>query len=84
MLKNKSILITGGSGLLASNWALSVCDDYAVTLLLHHKKISIKGIDTDIVFLDSLDDDGPIHWCSPAIISILGIFSVTLLKNLKR
>jgi UDP-4-amino-4,6-dideoxy-N-acetyl-beta-L-altrosamine transaminase/dTDP-4-dehydrorhamnose reductase len=56
MLKNKSILITGGSGLLASNWALSVCDDYAVTLLLHHKKISIKGIDTDIVFLDSLDD----------------------------
>jgi UDP-4-amino-4,6-dideoxy-N-acetyl-beta-L-altrosamine transaminase/dTDP-4-dehydrorhamnose reductase len=55
MLKNKSILITGGSGLLAVNWALSICNNYEVTLLLHHKKISLSGVDTEIVSLDSLD-----------------------------
>ena len=50
------VLITGGSGLLAVNWALSIRNDYAVTLLLHHKKISLAGVDTDIVSLDSLNE----------------------------
>jgi len=50
------VLITGGSGLLAVNWALSIRDDYAVTLLLHYKKISLTGVDTDIASLDSLDE----------------------------
>jgi len=50
------VLITGGSGLLAVNWALSIRDNYAVTLLLHHKKISLSGVDTDIASLDSLDE----------------------------
>ncbi len=52
----KKVLITGGSGLLAVNWALSIRDNYAVTLLLHHKKISLSGVDTDIVSLSSLDE----------------------------
>ena len=50
------ILITGGSGLLAVNWALSTRNNYAVTLLLHHKKISLSGVDTDITSLSSLDE----------------------------
>jgi len=50
------VLITGGSGLLAVNWALSTRSNYAVTLLLHHRKISLPGVDTDIVFLSSLDE----------------------------
>jgi perosamine synthetase len=50
------VLITGGSGLLAVNWALSIRHDYAVTLLLHYKRISLTGVDTDIVSLDSLDE----------------------------
>jgi UDP-4-amino-4,6-dideoxy-N-acetyl-beta-L-altrosamine transaminase/dTDP-4-dehydrorhamnose reductase len=50
------VLITGGSGLLAVNWALSIRNDYAVTLLLHHKKISLSGVDTEVVSLDSLDE----------------------------
>lgn len=49
------VLITGGSGLLAVNWAQSIRDNYAVTLLLHHKKISLSGVDTEIASLDSLD-----------------------------
>jgi len=50
------VLITGGSGLLAVNWALSIRDNYAVTLLLHHKKISLLGVDTSVVSLGSLDE----------------------------
>jgi UDP-4-amino-4,6-dideoxy-N-acetyl-beta-L-altrosamine transaminase/dTDP-4-dehydrorhamnose reductase len=52
----QKVVITGGSGLLAVNWALSIRDNYAVTLLLHHKKISLSGVDTDIVSLSSLDE----------------------------
>jgi perosamine synthetase len=51
----KKILITGGSGLLAVNWALSIRDKCSVVLLLHHKKISISGIDTEVTSLNSLD-----------------------------
>jgi len=51
----KKVLITGGSGLLAVNWALSIRDNYAITLLLHHKKISLSGVDIDVASLDSLD-----------------------------
>ena len=50
------VLITGGSGLLAVNWALSTRSNYAVTLLLHHKKISLLGVETDIASLSSLDE----------------------------
>jgi len=52
----KKVLITGGSGLLAVNWALSIRDQYVVTLLLHHKKISLPGVNTDTVSLNSLDE----------------------------
>ena len=52
----QKVLITGGSGLLAVNWALSIRNNYTVTLLLHHKKISLSGVDTDVASLDSLDE----------------------------
>ena len=52
----KKILITGGSGLLAINWALSIRDDYLVTLLLHRRRISLSGVQTDVVSLDSLEE----------------------------
>ena len=56
MKVKKSILITGGSGLLAVNWALSVRDKYKVTLLLHRRKISLNGVNTEVVLLDSLEE----------------------------
>ena len=43
----KKVLITGGSGLLAVNWASSIRDKYEVTLLLHHRKISPHGLKID-------------------------------------
>ena len=52
----KKVLITGGSGLLAVNWALSICNNYDVTLLLHYKKISLPGVNTSVVNLNSLDE----------------------------
>ena len=52
----KKVLITGGSGLLAVNWALSVRNDYEVTLLLHHKKITISGVDAVAYSISSLDN----------------------------
>ena len=52
----KKVLITGGSGLLAVNWAIFTRSKYAVTLLLHHKKITLSGVATEIVSLDSLDE----------------------------
>ena len=39
-----------------SNWALSIRNNYVVTILLHHKRISIPGVDTDLVSLSSLDE----------------------------
>jgi len=52
----KKILITGGSGLLAINWALFVRRRYQVTLLLHRRKITIPGVDTDVATLNSLKE----------------------------
>ncbi len=44
--KNKTILITGGSGLLATNWAGEIKNNHSVILLLHNKNISLDGIKT--------------------------------------
>ena len=52
----KKVLITGGSGLLAVNWALSICDEYEVILLLHQRKIYLNGVKTDIASISSLDE----------------------------
>ena len=42
----KKILITGGSGLLAVNWAQKIKNNYQVVLALHQRRISIDGIET--------------------------------------
>lgn len=47
------ILITGGAGLLAANWAVAVRDRYAVTLGLHERRIAMEGVDCRVVDLDS-------------------------------
>lgn len=40
------ILITGGSGLLATNWAVAVRDEHVVMLGLHNRKISMRNVAT--------------------------------------
>jgi dTDP-4-dehydrorhamnose reductase len=51
----KSILITGGAGLLAINWALAVRERYKVVLGIHLRHIEISGADTRYLDLDSKD-----------------------------
>ena len=50
----QKVLITGGSGLLAVNWALSIRDKYAVVLILHKRKICMPGVAVDIASLNYL------------------------------
>jgi len=49
------ILITGGSGLLALNWACAVRDSYSVILGLHERNVALEGVITKYVNLDSVD-----------------------------
>lgn len=51
----ESVFITGGSGLLALNWALTARDDHDVTLGLHERQIALPGVQTRQVDLESVD-----------------------------
>ncbi len=50
------ILITGGSSLLALNWAQAVFDRCSVTLGLHTRQIVFQGAQTQKINLESVDD----------------------------
>ena len=50
------IFITGGSGLLALNWALAIRDRYMVTLGLHEREIALAGVQAKKIDLESTDD----------------------------
>lgn len=49
------ILITGGSGLLALNWALAIRNSHAVTLALHERQVSPTGVATAKIDLESVE-----------------------------
>ena len=49
----EDILITGGSGLLALNWALTIREKFNVTLGLHDRKANLKGTRSILLDLDS-------------------------------
>ena len=51
----EDILITGGSGLLALNWALTIREKFNVTLGLHDRKINLKDTRSILLDLDSKD-----------------------------
>jgi len=51
-----NVLITGGSGLLATNLALAMRDYYSVTLGLHSRDISLDGVEVITVDLDSIEN----------------------------
>ena len=52
----KKILITGGSGLLAINWASSISHIFDVVLLLHRREISLEGVLAVSANLDNLKE----------------------------
>ena len=49
----EDILITGGSGLLALNWALTVREKFNVTLGLHDRNVNLKHTRSILLDLDS-------------------------------
>ncbi len=56
VLKNFPILITGGSGLLATNWAVAMRDRYTLILGLHNREISLPKTLAKKIDLESIDD----------------------------
>lgn len=50
-----TILLTGGSGLLAVNWAVKMRDIYNVVLLLHERQISLEGVISVVADIESFD-----------------------------
>lgn len=50
------IFVTGGSGLLALNWALALRERHPVTLGLHKRTIELRGVGTHRASLESVDD----------------------------
>ena len=52
-MRKKRVLITGGSGLLALNWALSMRDLWDITLVTHNHSVQVCGVKTCAFNLDS-------------------------------
>jgi dTDP-4-dehydrorhamnose reductase len=49
------VLITGGSGLLALNWAVAMRDRYEIALGLNERSVSLPGVTASRVSLESVD-----------------------------
>lgn len=49
------VLLTGGSGLLALNWAVAIRDRYAVTLGLHRRNIELPGVEHHLLDIESTE-----------------------------
>lgn len=52
----QNLIITGGSGLLALNWAFAKKNNTKVTLLLNKKNVSILGVDSFFINLGSYNE----------------------------
>ncbi len=55
MPKKKKILLTGGSGLLALNWAARIKDDCEVVLGIHTKMISFSNISSYRINIETME-----------------------------
>lgn len=53
-----SILLTGGAGLLALNWAMSARERHRVVLGLHERTACLAGVETRPIDLDTVDGIG--------------------------
>ena len=48
----ENVIITGGSGLLALNWAFFKKKDTQITLLLHNRKVFVGGVNSIFINLE--------------------------------
>jgi dTDP-4-dehydrorhamnose reductase len=53
-MHQRRVLITGGSGLLALNWAVSLRDKSDVVLCFHERVVNLAGVTTTVCALDSV------------------------------
>lgn len=51
-----TVFITGGSGLLALNWAVAIRDQYSVVLGLYDRDVSLMGVKTRYTSFESVDE----------------------------
>jgi dTDP-4-dehydrorhamnose reductase len=51
-----SVFITGGAGLLALNWAVTIRERYAITLGLHKRDVQLAGVAKRWTTLESTDE----------------------------
>lgn len=54
-MSNRTVLLTGGSGLLALNWALACRAERPVVLALHERRVALGGVDARPASLGSVD-----------------------------
>ena len=73
-----SIFITGGSGLLALNWAVCGRDSFDVTLGFHKHQVNLHGVQTKSINLESLSAiKQTLESCQPMwVIHTAGLTSV--------
>jgi dTDP-4-dehydrorhamnose reductase len=72
----KKILLTGGSGLLATNWAILQRNKYDVVIGVHERIIQIESVQTAILHLDSIEAfDADVAELKPDIIIHTAAFS---------
>lgn len=65
----KEVVITGGSGLLALNWAQAIKENYEVTLGLHKRQLIVEGVKCITLDLTSYDSlFGQLRAIAPDII----------------
>jgi dTDP-4-dehydrorhamnose reductase len=77
-MRKKRVLITGGSGLLALNWAIAVRDAWDVTLVTHHQSVRVSGVKTCSLNLDyPMDLCNQLHQLKPdLVVHTAGLTSV--------
>lgn len=80
----QKILITGGSGLLAVNWAISVRDKFDVVLGLHNRIVALNGVQSLKINTHSTEDiNRMLVYLQPDIvINTAGITSVEQCEKL--
>lgn len=73
-----NVFITGGSGLLSLNWAITIRDRYSVILGLYDRNVSLAGVETRPISLESVDDlTNAFESCRPqVVIHTAGLTSV--------
>lgn len=54
-MSNRTVLLTGGSGLLALNWAMACRAERQVVLAMHERRITLAGVDARPALLTTVD-----------------------------